>query len=146
MRMKYKNPEFGLMGQLGDQEGLGGKIDDADKKTILAAVKDTTDWIDENGQSASTEDLEEKLSGECSIPKLWIRVRLMDILQRSKAWSTLLPANFTLAPMPLVPMMRRTLFVTTTNCKRWVGSAFIGGIIIFAPFRKTLLYARTHLN
>ena len=28
MRMKYKNPEFGLMGQLSDQEGLGGKIDD----------------------------------------------------------------------------------------------------------------------
>ena len=109
---------YGLKSQLGDQEGLGGKIDDADKKTILAAVKDTTDWIDENGQSASTEDLEEKLSGECSIPKLWIRVRLMDILQRSKAWSTLLPANFTLVPMPLVPMMRRTLFVTTTNCKR----------------------------
>jgi len=53
---------YGLKSQLGDQEGLGGKIDDADKKTILAAVKDTTDWIDENGQSASTEDLEEKLS------------------------------------------------------------------------------------
>lgn len=55
---------YGLKGQLADQEGLGGKIDDADKKTILSAVKDTTDWIDENGQSASTEDLEEKLSGK----------------------------------------------------------------------------------
>ncbi|KAG6808687.1 hypothetical protein H0H92_003249, partial [Tricholoma furcatifolium] len=43
-------------------EGLGGKISDDDKKTILAAVKETTDWIDENGHSASVEDLEEKLA------------------------------------------------------------------------------------
>ena len=55
---------FGLKGQLGDQEGLGGKIDDSDKKSLLATIKETTDWIDENGQTASTEDLEEKLSGE----------------------------------------------------------------------------------
>jgi heat shock protein 5 len=53
---------YGLKTQLGDQEGLGGKLADDDKKTILKAVKDTTDWIDENGSSASTEDLEEKLA------------------------------------------------------------------------------------
>ena len=53
---------YGLKTQLGDQEGLGGKLADEDKKTILKAVKDTADWIDENGSSASTEDLEEKLS------------------------------------------------------------------------------------
>ncbi|KAF7980395.1 hypothetical protein HWV62_38196 [Athelia sp. TMB] len=53
---------YGLKSQLADQEGLGGKIDDDDKKTILATLKDTTEWIDENGQEASTEDLEEKLS------------------------------------------------------------------------------------
>jgi len=53
---------FGLKSQLADQEGLGGKIDDSDKKSLLAIIKETTDWIDENGQSASTEDLEEKLS------------------------------------------------------------------------------------
>jgi len=53
---------YGLKGQLGDQEGLGGKIEDADKKTLLATIKETTDWIDENGQTASTEDLEEKLN------------------------------------------------------------------------------------
>ena len=39
------------------------KIGDADKKTILQVVKETTDWIDENGQNASAEDLEEKLAG-----------------------------------------------------------------------------------
>jgi heat shock protein 5 len=58
---------YGLKSQLGDQEGLGGKIEDEDKKTILAAVKETTDWIDANGSSASVEELEEKLSGSCCL-------------------------------------------------------------------------------
>jgi heat shock protein 5 len=53
---------YGLKSQLGDQTGLGGKIDDDDKKTILAAIKETTEWIDDNGQSATTEEFEEKLS------------------------------------------------------------------------------------
>ncbi|KAJ2923135.1 hypothetical protein H1R20_g13959, partial [Candolleomyces eurysporus] len=53
---------YGLKSQLGDQEGLGGKLSDEDKKTVLATIKETTDWIDENGSSASTEDLEEKLA------------------------------------------------------------------------------------
>jgi heat shock protein 5 len=53
---------YGLKSQLADQEGLGGKIDDDDKKTILATVKETTEWIDENGSGASVEDLEEKLA------------------------------------------------------------------------------------
>ena len=53
---------YGLKTQLGDQEGLGGKISDGDKKTILSTVKDTTDWIEEHGSSASVEDLEEKLA------------------------------------------------------------------------------------
>ncbi|KAG9121060.1 ATPase with role in protein import into the ER [Ceratobasidium sp. 392] len=52
---------WGLKSQLGDQEGLGGKISDEDKKTILATVKETSDWLEENGQSATSEDLEEKL-------------------------------------------------------------------------------------
>ncbi|KAF8596605.1 heat shock protein 70 [Ceratobasidium sp. AG-I] len=52
---------WGLKSQLGDQEGLGGKISDEDKKTILATVKETSDWLEENGQTATSEDLEEKL-------------------------------------------------------------------------------------
>ncbi|KAG2107674.1 heat shock protein 70 family [Suillus discolor] len=52
---------YGLKSQLGDQTGLGGKIDDDDKKTILATIKEATEWIDDNGQSATTEELEEKL-------------------------------------------------------------------------------------
>ena len=53
---------YGLKNQLGDQEGLGGKLSDEDKKTILATVKDATNWIDEYGSTASVEDLEEKLA------------------------------------------------------------------------------------
>ncbi|KDN46749.1 hypothetical protein RSAG8_04129, partial [Rhizoctonia solani AG-8 WAC10335] len=56
-----QNFVWGLKSQLADQEGLGGKISDDDKKTILATVKETTDWLEENGQTATTEDLEEKL-------------------------------------------------------------------------------------
>lgn len=52
---------YSLKNQLGDDEGLGGKIDDDDKRTILDAIKETTEWIEEYGQSASAEDLEEKL-------------------------------------------------------------------------------------
>ncbi|PIL25879.1 transporter [Ganoderma sinense ZZ0214-1] len=53
---------YGLKTQLADQEGLGGKLEEDDKKTILEAVKQTTDWVDEHGQSATAEELEEKLS------------------------------------------------------------------------------------
>lgn len=54
---------YSVKTQLGDQEGLGGKINEEDKKTLLSTVKDATDWIDEHGSSASVEDLEEKLAG-----------------------------------------------------------------------------------
>ncbi|KAG7087523.1 hypothetical protein E1B28_013482 [Marasmius oreades] len=53
---------YGLRTQATDSEGMGGKLSEEDKKTILATVKETTDWIDENGQTASVEDLEEKLA------------------------------------------------------------------------------------
>ncbi|KAI0651310.1 heat shock protein 70 [Trametes meyenii] len=53
---------YGLKTQLSDQDGLGGKLEDDDKKAILNAIKETTEWIEENGQSATAEDLEEKLA------------------------------------------------------------------------------------
>ncbi|CCM02108.1 uncharacterized protein FIBRA_04185 [Fibroporia radiculosa] len=53
---------YGLKSQLGDQEGLGGKLSDEDKRTILDSVKETTEWIDDYGQSATAEELEEKLA------------------------------------------------------------------------------------
>ncbi|KAI0042101.1 heat shock protein 70 [Auriscalpium vulgare] len=53
---------YGLKTQIGDQEGLGGKISDSDKKTLLALTKETTDWIDASGAGATAEELEEKLA------------------------------------------------------------------------------------
>ncbi|KAL4062616.1 heat shock protein 70 family [Scleroderma yunnanense] len=53
---------YGLKSQLGDQSGLGGKLSDDDKKSLLAAIKEATEWIEENGQTANTDDLEEKLA------------------------------------------------------------------------------------
>jgi hypothetical protein len=54
---------FGLKSQIDDREGLGGRLEVDDKKTILDEVKGATEWIDINGSSASGEELEEKLSG-----------------------------------------------------------------------------------
>jgi len=53
---------FGLKNQLADQDGLGGKLEDDDKKTLQATLKETSDWIDSNGSDASAETLEEKLA------------------------------------------------------------------------------------
>ncbi|TCD62823.1 ATPase with role in protein import into the ER [Steccherinum ochraceum] len=58
---------YGLKSQLGDQEGLGGKLSDDDKKKILEIVKETTEWIDENGAGASADELEEKLQEAQSV-------------------------------------------------------------------------------
>ncbi|KAI0311043.1 heat shock protein 70, partial [Amylostereum chailletii] len=52
---------YGLKTQLGDQEGLGGKISDDDRKTLLALAKETTEWLDTEGSTATAEELEEKL-------------------------------------------------------------------------------------
>jgi heat shock protein 5 len=52
---------YGLKSQLSDSDGLGGKLDSDDKKTLLDALRETTEWIDSEGQSASADDLEEKL-------------------------------------------------------------------------------------
>ena len=58
---------YGLKSQLGDSDGLGGKLDADDKKTLLDAIKEITEWIDSEGQSASADDLEEKLQEVQSI-------------------------------------------------------------------------------
>jgi endoplasmic reticulum chaperone BiP len=65
-RNSLENYAFNLKNQVNDEEGLGGKIDDDDKETILEAVKEATDWLDENAATAEKEDFEEqreKLSG-----------------------------------------------------------------------------------
>ena len=36
-------------------------LDEDDKKTLLSVVRETTDWVESEGQSATLEELEEKL-------------------------------------------------------------------------------------
>ena len=40
---------------------MGGKISEEDKKTLLAAIKEKTEWLEEN-PSAEAEDYEDQLS------------------------------------------------------------------------------------
>jgi len=54
---------YGIKNQVNGRDGLGGKITGKDKDALLLAVKNANDWIDENGGSASVEDLEGKLTG-----------------------------------------------------------------------------------
>ncbi|TWU73092.1 ATPase with role in protein import into the ER [Metarhizium rileyi] len=59
-RNGLENYAFSLKNQVNDAEGLGGKIDEEEKETILDAVKEATEWLDENGAEASAEDFEEQ--------------------------------------------------------------------------------------
>ncbi|KJZ69341.1 78 kDa glucose-regulated protein-like protein [Hirsutella minnesotensis 3608] len=59
-RNGLENYAFNLKNQVNDKEGLGGKIEDTDKETILDAVKEATEWLDEHGADASAEDYNEQ--------------------------------------------------------------------------------------
>ena len=54
---------FGLKTQLGEQDAFGGTLSDDDREELLSIIKETTEWIDDYGQTTSAEDLEEKLQG-----------------------------------------------------------------------------------
>ncbi len=60
---KFSSFVYGLKGQVNDQDGLGGKLDTSDKQTLKDLLEDGIAWIDDNGATASTEDLEEKMAG-----------------------------------------------------------------------------------
>ncbi|KAL2829791.1 heat shock protein 70 family [Aspergillus cavernicola] len=59
-RNGLENYAFSLKNQVNDENGLGGQIDEDDKQSILDAVKEVTDWLEENGASATAEDFEEQ--------------------------------------------------------------------------------------
>jgi len=59
-RNGLENYVFSLKNQANDDEGLGGKIDEEDKESLLEAVKETADWLEENAAEATTEDFEEQ--------------------------------------------------------------------------------------
>ena len=51
-----------LRNQVTDKDGLGGKLDKSDKETIQQHIKDAEAWVEENGQTAEAQDIEEQLS------------------------------------------------------------------------------------
>ncbi|EYE95244.1 Hsp70 family ATPase KAR2 [Aspergillus ruber CBS 135680] len=59
-RNGLENYAFSLKNQVSDDKGLGGRIDEDDKQTILDAVKEVNDWLEDNAATASTEDFEEQ--------------------------------------------------------------------------------------
>ncbi|KAK9451703.1 heat shock protein 70 family [Limtongia smithiae] len=61
-RNSLENYASSLRNQLNDdsETGLGSKIEDEDKETLMEAVKETMDWIDENGPTATKEEFEEQ--------------------------------------------------------------------------------------
>ncbi|KAF2239750.1 immunoglobulin heavy chain-binding protein, KAR2 [Viridothelium virens] len=59
-RNGLENYAFSLKNQVNDEEGMGGKIDEDDKETILEAVKEATEWLSENAETATTEDFQEQ--------------------------------------------------------------------------------------
>ena len=59
-RNKLENYAFSLKNQVKDEEGLGGKIEEDDKESLLEAIKETQDWLESNGGDASAEDFDEQ--------------------------------------------------------------------------------------
>lgn len=59
-RNKLENYSYSLKNQVNDEEGLGGKIDEDDKETLLEAVKETQDWLEANAAEAAAEDFDEQ--------------------------------------------------------------------------------------
>jgi heat shock protein 5 len=61
-RNSLENYAHSLKNQVSDtsSSGLGSKISEDDKDTLLDAVKETIEWLDENSGSATKEELEEQ--------------------------------------------------------------------------------------
>lgn len=59
-RNGLENYAYSLKNQVNDENGLGGKIDEEDKESILDAVKEATEWLEENAGEATAEDFDEQ--------------------------------------------------------------------------------------
>ena len=59
-RNGLENYAFSLKNQVNDEKGLGGRIDEDDKQTVLDAVKEVSDWLEDNAATATMEDFEEQ--------------------------------------------------------------------------------------
>lgn len=61
---------YSVKSQLGDKEGLGGRLTAEDRILLEEIVKQEAEWVEEHAKDASLEDLEEKLAGECLLEML----------------------------------------------------------------------------
>lgn len=59
-RNGLENYAHGLKNQINDENGLGAKISDEDKETLEDAINEAIEWLDDNGDDASKEDLDEQ--------------------------------------------------------------------------------------
>ncbi|KAG5457290.1 MAG: heat shock protein 70 family [Olpidium bornovanus] len=57
-----ENYMYTIKNQVSDSSGIGGKLSEEDKKTILDAVKETQSWVESTAESATKDELEEKKS------------------------------------------------------------------------------------
>ncbi|KJH47197.1 putative chaperone protein DnaK [Dictyocaulus viviparus] len=58
-RNELESYAYSLKNQISDKDKLGGKLDDADKKTLEEAVDETIQWLESN-REATTEELKEQ--------------------------------------------------------------------------------------
>uniref|UniRef100_A0A914US62 Uncharacterized protein n=1 Tax=Plectus sambesii TaxID=2011161 RepID=A0A914US62_9BILA len=58
-RNELESYAYSLKNQIGDKEELGGKLSEADKKTIESAVDDAISWFEDH-KEASVEDLQQQ--------------------------------------------------------------------------------------
>ncbi|CAI2170550.1 7047_t:CDS:2 [Funneliformis geosporum] len=59
-RNQLENFAYSLKNQIADDNDLGKKLSDEDKKTIKDAIKSVEDWLNEHSNSAMKEDFDEK--------------------------------------------------------------------------------------
>ncbi|KAK9480144.1 heat shock protein 70 family [Lipomyces japonicus] len=61
-RNSFENYAANLRNQVNDdsETGYGGKIEEEDKETILDAIKEALDWLEENAADATKEDFDEQ--------------------------------------------------------------------------------------
>merc|ERR1712146_389118 len=52
---------YNLRNQIEDEDKLGDKLDESDKETLEDAVADALEWLEENGDEADAEEINEKL-------------------------------------------------------------------------------------
>ncbi|KAI9617863.1 hypothetical protein H4Q26_012727 [Puccinia striiformis f. sp. tritici PST-130] len=59
-RNAFENFIYTIKNQLADKDGMGGKLEAEDKKTIQAEIKKAQEWMDENTTTATAEEFDEQ--------------------------------------------------------------------------------------